>query len=82
MNSKLTLRLDENLITSAKKYSEKTGQSVSKLVANYFALIDVTISEKPQKTPKITRELSGFLKKSDKSISEDDYGKYLEDKYL
>ncbi|HDK16768.1 MAG TPA: antitoxin, partial [Nitrospirae bacterium] len=29
MNTKLTLRLDDNLIESAKKYSAKTGKSVS-----------------------------------------------------
>lgn len=81
MNSKLTLRLDKNLINSAKKYSEKTGQSVSKLVANYFALIDVSLSEKPQQIPKLTRELSGILKNQGQAISEEDYGKYLEDKY-
>ncbi|MDL1984388.1 MAG: DUF6364 family protein, partial [Deltaproteobacteria bacterium] len=44
MNSKLTLRLDEDLIQSAKSYSAKTGKSVSKIVADYFALIDKKLS--------------------------------------
>ncbi len=44
MNSTLTLRLDEDLIQSAKSYSAKTGKSVSKIVADYFALIDKKLS--------------------------------------
>jgi len=44
MNSKLTLRLDEDLIQSAKSYSAKTGKSVSKIVADYFALINKKLS--------------------------------------
>ena len=36
MNTKLTLRLDENLIKSAKNYASSSGKSVSQLVADYF----------------------------------------------
>jgi len=39
MNTKLTLRLDDNLIKSAKRYSAKTGKSVSAIVADYFVII-------------------------------------------
>ncbi|MBE0418315.1 MAG: hypothetical protein IBX63_11175 [Coriobacteriia bacterium] len=39
MGTKLTLRLDEDLIRRAKRHSARSGKSVSRLVADYFALI-------------------------------------------
>jgi hypothetical protein len=82
MNTKLTLRLDENLIQSAKLYSAKTGQSISRIVSNYFSLIDVMLSEKPQTVSKITSSLKGCLKNESGVAEEIDYKKYLESKYL
>ncbi len=40
MSTKLTLRLDEGLISSAKKYAAREGRSVSELVAAYFKRLD------------------------------------------
>jgi Family of unknown function (DUF6364) len=37
MNTKLTLRMDEDLIAQAKAYAAKEGRSVSDLVSVYFA---------------------------------------------
>ena len=82
MNTKLTLRLEENLIHSAKAYSVKTGQSISKIVSNYFSLIDVMLSEKPQTVSKITSLLRGCLKNESDVVEKADYEKYLESKYL
>lgn len=82
MNTKLTLRLEENLIKSAKAYSAKTGQSISKIVSNYFSLIDVMLSEKPQSISKTTHSLRGCLKNESGVIDENDFKKYLESKYL
>ena len=39
MNTKLTLRMDEALIASAKSYAAAHGSSVSQMVANYFAAL-------------------------------------------
>lgn len=39
MNNKLTLRMDESLIASAKDYAAAHGSSVSQMVANYFAAL-------------------------------------------
>ena len=39
MNTKLTLRMDESLIASAKDYAAAHGSSVSQMVANYFAAL-------------------------------------------
>jgi len=79
MNTKLTLRLDDALIRSAKRYSERTGRSLSQLVANYFTLIDsgedVSDSEL---TPRV-RSLLGALGRS--PVDEQDYKRYLEEKH-
>lgn len=42
MNNKLTLRMDESLIASAKDYAAAHGSSVSQMVANYFAALTQT----------------------------------------
>ena len=42
MNNKLTLRMDESLIASAKEYAAAHGSSVSQRVANYFAALSQT----------------------------------------
>ncbi len=39
MNTKLTLRMDEALIASAKSYATAHGWPVSQMVANYFAAL-------------------------------------------
>ena len=80
MGAKLTLRLDEELIKIAKNYAAKEGKSVSRLVADFFRILKNKESQGKQKIPPTVSSLKGILK--DKNISEKDYGKYLEDKYL
>lgn len=79
MNKKLTLRLDDRLIDRAKRYSDRSGKSISQLVSDYFALIEAeeTISG-TELTPRV-RAMIGSLKGA--SITEEDYLKHLEDKY-
>jgi len=83
MNTKLTLRIDESLIKSAKKYSKKTGKSLSRLVADLFQIIGNeklgTNGEDSSLTPTV-RSLKGILK--GKAISEANYKSYIEKKYL
>lgn len=77
MNTKLTLRLDKDLIEGAKRYSAKSGKSVSKLVSDYFSLIEAR-----QPSMEVTRRvqsLRGVLAGS--SLDESDYRKHLEDKH-
>lgn len=80
MGSKLTLRIDEELIKAAKEYSAKKGKSVSRLVADFFQVIRNEKLVKKQEVSPIVKSLKGILK--GKEISEKDYKKYLEDKYL
>jgi len=73
--TKLTLRLDEALIHKAKQYSEKSGKSVSQLVADYFALIVRDLpDERDEITPRV-RSLFGVL--SGSGLTENDYQRHL-----
>ncbi|HEX9699925.1 MAG TPA: DUF6364 family protein [Acidobacteriota bacterium] len=62
MQTKLTLRLDAELIARAKRYGKRTGRSVSRMVADYFALLDQDIvgDDGEQMTP-IVASLHGAL---------------------
>lgn len=78
---KLTLRLDKELISFAKHYSEEHGKSVSQMVAEYFALLaNRGTSAKTLRNTPITHSLRGVLGKA--KVSAKDYKKYLEEKYL
>ena len=80
MNTKLTLRLDDHLIESAKEYSAQTGKSVSKIVSDFFVIIK---NEKLKKSSSVTptvQSLKGILKNS--KFTENDYKEHLEEKYL
>ncbi|TXD49493.1 MULTISPECIES: DUF6364 family protein [unclassified Polaribacter] len=39
MNTKLTLTIEKEVIEIAKKYAKEKGQSLSKMVENYFKLV-------------------------------------------
>ena len=79
MDTKLTLRLDEVLIRRAKRYSAQSGKSVSRLVADYFALIDAVDSDAAgELTPRV-RSLVGAL--AGAPNDEPDYGAHLSEKH-
>ena len=77
MQTKLTLRLEADLIRRAKSFAEANGKSVSQLVSDYFERLseDKTV---PPKTP-LSRSLRGVLRGHD--LAEDDYGDYLRKKH-
>ncbi|MCX5810066.1 MAG: DUF6364 family protein [Proteobacteria bacterium] len=78
MQTKLTLRLDEDLIGQAKIYAQQKGRSLSQVVADYFRILNTdTIHTK--RTPPITASLRGLLK--DANIDEKGYREYLEEKF-
>ena len=80
MQTKLTLRMDDELINRAKSYAKKRGKSVSQVVAGYFSVLDKKPGrEKPELTP-LVRSLKGSLKGA--KVGKEVYHKYLEEKYL
>ncbi len=80
MLTKLTLRMDDNLIESAKEYSAQTGKSVSRIVADLFEIIKNEKLNKEELLTPTVKSLKGILK--GKQLDEKDYKKYLEEKYL
>jgi hypothetical protein len=79
METKLTLRLDEGLIKSAKKEARHRGTSLSEMVADYFRGMN---SRRNTRTglPPITASLRGSLK--GKKLDRGQYRRRLEEKYL
>ena len=80
MQTKLTLRLDDDVIEKAKRYAKHRQTSLSRLVAKYFKFLSNL--EKPQSKkslPPITRSLWGVLEDAD--FEESSYLEYLEGKY-
>lgn len=78
MQTKLTLRLEDELIKQAKEHAREQGKSLSQIVADYFTVF--TKENKKQKIAPITKSLIGILK--DSNLDEEDYKKHLEEKYL
>lgn len=80
MQTKLTLRLDDRLIRKAKRFSKKTGKSVSKIVADYFEGLDAPSPDEMEGiTPRVA-SLRGILKGT--GTHEEEYHRYLEEKHL
>lgn len=80
MQTKLTLRLDRDLIEQAKTYSAKQNKSLSQIVADYFALLEAALTEQPLELTPLVSSLKGALRGS--KVSEEDYQRHLEEKYL
>jgi hypothetical protein len=76
MDTKLTLRLDDELIERAKKEARKRGSSLSKMVAGYFR--GITTSPKKSDLPPVTARLLGVLRGADAA----NYRRHLEEKHL
>lgn len=79
MAAKLTLRMDERLIKQAKAYAKQSGKSVSRLVADFFALLNPEPEEESSKISPIVKSLRGIMR--DTQVSPEDYKKYIEKKY-
>lgn len=80
METKLTLRLDEKLVSLAKEEAARRDTSVSKMVAGYFRAIRALEGAKHAPLPPATAALLGSLRQT--LVGETDYHKHLEEKYL
>lgn len=79
MNTKLTLRLDQDVIRRAKEYSREVGKPVSRLVEDFFVALTSREEVRLEATP-LVRSLRGALAGAE--IEETDYRRYLEEKHL
>jgi hypothetical protein len=80
MATKLTLRMDEQLIKLAKNYARQSGKSLSKLVADFFAILNPEPEEDPSKISPNVKSLQGIMR--DYRVTPEDYKRYLEKKHL
>ena len=79
MNTKLTLRVDDSLVNTAKAEAHRRGKSVSQMVSEFFDSL-AKGRLKGVASPPITASLVGVLK--GRKVSESAYKKHLRDKYL
>ena len=79
MQTKLTLRIDEELVHQAKTEARQRGKSVSQMFGEFINALSSQRRVK-QSYPPVTSSLLGILK--DQRPSESDYKKHLEKKYL
>ena len=84
MDSKLTLRLDKNIIDKAKKYSTSHKMSLSKMIESYLS----ALVEKENRLVDNEFEISPFIKSMKTGVKvpvdidhKKDYGNYLAEKY-
>lgn len=75
--SKLTLSVDQRVVSRAKRYAKRRGVSVSAMVEAYLASVAEATDKSPQDSPPILRSLRGILKKGDLNS----YKKYIAAKY-
>ena len=79
MNTKLTLRMDNTLVDTAKTEASRRGKSVSQMVGEFFDSLTGTRQDHGN-IPPVTASLMGILKRGD--VSENTYRKHLKEKYL
>lgn len=80
MNTKLTLKLDKNIIDKAKVYADKHNTSLSQMVEKYFSSL-LSQKNSGNKISPLVQELSGVIKPDSAKNHKNDYSDYLSDKY-
>jgi replicative DNA helicase len=80
MQTKLTLRIESDIISEAKEMAQRQGKSISRVFSDYIT--GITSNEK-RRSKKFKSPMSESLKGSLKGIdtNESDYVGYLEEKY-
>jgi len=79
MDTKLTLKLSEDVIERAKKYAKMHKVSVSKLIESYLDSVTKQENKRIDITP-LVEDLSGVMEVPDVEYKKS-YGDYLEEKY-
>ena len=79
METKLTLKLDQNVIQSVKIYAARNNRSLSRLVEDYFRNLIMDSNNNKKNISPLVQELSGIINQKD--IEGLNYTDYLESKY-
>lgn len=79
MDTKLTLKLDRDIIERTKQYAEQRGVSLSEMVETYFAGLTRTTARR--EPTGIVAELAGIARGVTMDDSAESYADYLAAKY-
>jgi antitoxin component of RelBE/YafQ-DinJ toxin-antitoxin module len=80
MNSKLTLKLDNNVIEQAKNYAKANNISLSKLIENYLQAVTLRKRNKVRISP-LVESLTGVIELNERDYKKS-YTDFLSEKYL
>ena len=80
MDTKLTIKLDDEVISRAKKYAKKRRTSLSKMIESYLDSVTKSNSKKIRITP-LVKSLSGVIKLPEKFDYKKERSDYLSKKY-
>jgi len=82
MGTKLTLRVDEKLIRTAKRIAQSKRVSLSRMVSDYFKSLSTQQKKEMPESP-VLSEIAGVLpSKADNKRLLKNYKKHIERKYL
>jgi len=81
MDTKLTLKLDKDVIEKAKRYAVTHDISLSQMVEKYFIAVTGEGNDNNVTLSPVVRELSGVIDADSSSVYRDDYADYLANKY-
>lgn len=79
MDTKLTLKLDHDLIEKAKTFAKAKNTSLSKLIENYLRLL--VDHERNSEVNTLVKSLSGVLHLTENFNHKSEYQKYITSKY-
>ncbi len=79
MNTKLTIKLDKEVIEQAKIYAKKQNTSLSKLIEYYLS--QITSKQKKETINPIVKELSGIIKLPKNLDAKKAYRQHILNKY-
>ena len=80
MDTKLTIKLDNNVISRAKKYAKQTRTSLSKMIESYLDSVTKPYANDIKITP-LVKSLSGVISLPEDYDHKKDYTDYLIQKY-
>ena len=80
MDTKLTLKLNEDIIAKAKEYAKEKKTSLSDLIENYLQKLTNDKKSKKTITP-LVKSLSGIINLPKDYNDKKDYTDYLTNKY-
>lgn len=81
MNTKLTLKLQKDVIEQAKIYARKHQVSLSALVENYFKFLAIRKQPSEIELSPMVQELSGIIDLPEDFDLQKEYTDYLTEKY-